>query len=420
MEILLSRFRNLTVLLILVVAQLVLLAYQVKTADDLPLIRVWAVTAVTPVASALEAVRETTVGFFRDYFLLKQAQEENRRLKAEIGQLKLSNHHLKAELETIERTQSLAEFRSRTPSKTLLARVIMSGTGTDSKVVFLDRGSGSGVKKGMAVITPDGIVGRVINSYPTASQVLLVTDPSFAAGVVSQKGRVRGTLKGGPGRHTCIVDHVQNEEKVEVGEWFYTSGDDRVFPKGLPAGQVRSVREGKTLKEIVVAPSGLQSSLEEVLIVLEGVHQEIPQAPAPSEGDIYLLPPPPPDAGESDGSASGQPGANDSRLRTDADELLQRYQRIGEAQGHVYGKHGTRPPDFNIRPSAQTAPVPPQGSGSQTAPPRTGASPSALPGTPATDGRTGTSTQPAPVRRPAPPPTPSPAERKPGASPQPR
>ncbi len=92
----------------------------------------------------------------------------------------------------------------------------------------------------MAVITPDGIVGKVVNVYPTASMMLVITDPTFAAGVISQKNRVHGTLKG-QGHSTVIVDYVQNEQTVEQGEWFYTSGDDRIFPKGLPAGQVATV-----------------------------------------------------------------------------------------------------------------------------------------------------------------------------------
>ena len=90
----------------------------------------------------------------------------------------------------------------------------------------------------MAVVTPDGIVGKVLASYPTASQVLLITDPNFAAGVISQKHHARGTLKG-QGYADCKVEYVQNEEKVEPGEWFYTSGDDRIFPKGFPVGVTR-------------------------------------------------------------------------------------------------------------------------------------------------------------------------------------
>ena len=157
--------------------------------------------------------------------------------------------------------------------------MIGNTTGVGAKVVIVDRGTGSGVQKGMAVITPDGIVGKVTGAYPTASFVLLITDPSFAAGVISQKNHVHGTLKG-QGYSTVIVDYVQNEQKVEPGEQFFTSGDDRIFPKGLPVGEATVVREGKSYKEIFVTPSGLQNGLEEVLIVTEGVHVPIPEAPA--------------------------------------------------------------------------------------------------------------------------------------------
>ena len=135
-------------------------------------------------------------------------------------------------------------FQSHTPSKMLAATVIGTAAGSNSKVVFVDRGSGSGVMRGMPVVTPDGIVGKVIAAYPTASEVLLINDPDFAAGVVSQKSLVHGTLKG-DGTPLCRVDYVALEEKVAVGEWFYTSGDDRIFPQGFPVGVIKAVRPGR-------------------------------------------------------------------------------------------------------------------------------------------------------------------------------
>jgi rod shape-determining protein MreC len=128
------------------------------------------------------------------------------------------------------------------------ARVIAAGAGANSKVVFVDRGSGSGMEKGMPVVTPDGIVGKVIAAYPTASEVMLITDPEFAAGVVSQKNHVVGTLKG-QGHATCKVDYVPSEEKVEAGEMFFTSGDDRIFPKGFPVGVARVVRPVRPIRK---------------------------------------------------------------------------------------------------------------------------------------------------------------------------
>ena len=353
MEALLSRYRNVTVLLLVIVAQLLLLAFQVKSNQDVRLIRIWAVTAITPFARILEGGRSNTLSFLKDYVFLRDVREENQALRTELGKLKLENQFLKSELETAGRASALGEFQTRSPSKTIAARVIASGAGANSKAVFVDRGSNAGVMKGMAVVTPDGIVGKVLAAYPTASQVLLVTDPTFAAGVISQKNRIHGTLKG-QGHGTVLVDYIQNEQPVEAGEWFYTSGDDRVFPKGLPAGRVTAVREGKTFKEIIVMPSGMQGGLEEVLIMLEGIHQDIPQEQAPAPG-ISILPPPPP---ASETSSSEEPAG----IGTDADRLLKRYRRIGEAQNHSFGEGGpgARPPNFNLDPNQSPAGPPRQ------------------------------------------------------------
>ena len=159
MDFFLSRYRNLTVLLIVIVAQLLLIAYQVKTNNNVPLMRVWAVTAVTPVETALELVRRYTWGFVVDYFVLLNVRSENEKLQRDNGQLKMENHYLKAELGTADRARALSVFQAQSPSKTVAGRVIGNGTGANSKVVFIDRGSTSGVESGMAVVTPDGIAG---------------------------------------------------------------------------------------------------------------------------------------------------------------------------------------------------------------------------------------------------------------------
>ena len=203
------------------------------------------------------------------------------------------------------------------------------------------------------MVTPDGIGGKVVDAYPTSSLVMLITDPTFAAGVVSQKNRVHGTLKG-QGHAECLVDYVPNEEHVDIGEWFYTSGDDRVFPKGFPVGQVTATPSGKTFKEIYISPSGMQGGVEEVLIVLAGVHQEIPEAEQPSPA--YSILPLPPGAAPQTPEGAPQPGA----LSTDADRLRAIYKEAGVEQKHTYGEGapGSKPPDFTKIPSVHGAPPP--------------------------------------------------------------
>jgi len=340
MEFLLNRYRNLTVLLVAILAQLVLLAYQVKSNGEVRLIRVWAVTAVTPLARVIETGRSGISHFFSDYFVLLDVREDNKRIKHDLDRIQMENQYLRTELDTADRARALAIFQSHSPSKTVAAHIIGNTTGSGAKEVIVDRGATSGVEKGMAVITPAGIVGKVVDVFPVASFVLLVTDPSFAAGVISQKNRVHGTLKG-QGGTKVIVDYIQNEENVEQGEWFYTSGDDGIFPKGLPAGEVTSVHPGKSQREIYVTPSGFQNGLEEVLIVIEGVHTEIPGVPAPNQ-PVHLLAPPPPEPGAVPVTPA-QTG-----LLSDADRIIDKYRQIGAAENHVYGERGNGAPNYNI------------------------------------------------------------------------
>jgi rod shape-determining protein MreC len=325
-----NRYRNLSVLLVAILAQLLLLAYQIKSNQDVRLIRVWAASAVTPLARVLEAGRSGASHFFHDYFLLLGVREENRNLKVELQRTEMDNQYLRAQLATADNAKALSIFRPSSRSKTLAAHNIGRTTDTSAQVILVDRGSSDGVQKGMAVITPEGIVGKIIGVTPNVSNVLLITDPSFAAFVVSEKHHnVHGTLKG-QGTGIVIVDHVENEETVEPGEVFLTSGEDLIFPRGIPAGQVSSVREGKKNKEIYLTPSGIQNGVDDVLIVIDGVHGTIPEAPA-ADQPVHMLPPPDPDPSAPEADVPAQNNAH----QTDLDRAVQHYRDSGAARGHI-------------------------------------------------------------------------------------
>jgi rod shape-determining protein MreC len=363
MEGFLNRYRNITVLLLVIFAQLVLLAFQVKNDQDVRFIRVWAVTMVTPAARIAEWFRGGSIGFIRNYILLKDANEENRKLRDEVGRLRIENNFLHNELNTADRAKALEVFRARRQSKMLAANVIGAAGGMNSNVVYVNRGSAEGVMRGMAVVTPDGIVGKVMSAYPTAAEVVLITDPDFAAGVISQKSLSRGVLRGQGKSKNCKVDNVPFEEKVEAGEWFYTSGDDRVFPRGFPVGIAKVVRPGSPYKDIEVEPSGTAHGLEDVLILLETVHDAIPETP-PASQPMYIAPPPPGSqqttAAPADPSGAGASGpSGPSTGGTEADKLLRIYKSVGDAQNHTFGAGGpgSRPPDFKNLPGSAGAGV---------------------------------------------------------------
>jgi rod shape-determining protein MreC len=173
--------------------------------------------------------------------------------------------------------------------------------------------------------------------------VLLVTDPTFKVGVESQKGHVHGVLNCGAGK--CSVEQIQNEDKIDIGEAFFTSGEDRIFPKGFPVGNVVSSQPGQGTKNIKLNLSGAPGGVEEVLVVLQGVHQQIPAAPVLQEAAVKMLPPPPED--------SGAKPAQPSKPQTEADKIVEKYNALGKAQAHVYGAVGSNLPNFNVKQSTE-------------------------------------------------------------------
>ncbi len=137
---------------------------------------------------------------------------------------------------------------------------------------------------------------------------------------------------------------IQNEDKVDVGEWFFTSGEDRIFPKGFPVGIASSVQLGQGMKDVKISLSGAPGGKEEVLVVLQGVHRNIPSVPVVEQTQAAPLPAPP--------SEAGAQGQGSPKPQTEADKILQRYANIGKEQNHVYGAYGSGLPNFNTKPPA--------------------------------------------------------------------
>jgi rod shape-determining protein MreC len=112
--------------------------------------------------------------------------------------------------------------------------------------VYIDKGESSGIKPDMAVITVDGVVGKVLHVYRSTSLVLLINDQTSGVGAILEKTRLQGILRGTPAGE-IVLEKVMSDEAVPVGELVLTSGGDRIFPKGLPVGRVTKVSPGSDL-----------------------------------------------------------------------------------------------------------------------------------------------------------------------------
>jgi len=278
MENLISRYRNLTILAILLFAQVLGLAIQVKRSSDnttTRLIRIWALEAVTPFEKGIVWVQNGIRNLWQGYFYLRGVREENRALKQTIEQLKIERASLSEDAEQAHRLQALLDFKEQSIAKTVAAQVIGSSGSEQSRSIYIDKGSRDGVKPDQAVITADGVVGKVLRVLQdhTAS-VLLINDQTSGVGALLANSRLQGVLRG-TSTGEVVLEKVMTDEAVKPGEKVITSGGDRIFPKGLPVGTVTKVSPGPELfLNIRVKPAADLNRLEEVLVITEEQRKE--------------------------------------------------------------------------------------------------------------------------------------------------
>jgi rod shape-determining protein MreC len=182
--------------------------------------------------------------------------------------LKLQISQLQGKAAEADRLAALLNFRqSHAEVPMIAARVIGVSAGTASRTIQLDRGERDGIRKNMGVITPDGVVGKVVETYPNAALVLLLTDKESGVGAMLADSRIQSPV-GGQGEPLLIMKYVPNDDTVNFGERVITSGMDRIFPRDLPVGTVAEIKAGNPFKQIRIKPAANLERLEEVLVLL--------------------------------------------------------------------------------------------------------------------------------------------------------
>src|SRR6476661_4277585 len=263
-----SRHKSLVLLTGVILLQILLLAVQIKRDSQGRLIRVWTVGAVSPFqragASGIGGIR----GVWNHYFALQNASRENERLRSENDTLKLQINQLQSRAAEADRLARLLNFRQAHQNVPMLgARVIGTSADTASQTVYLDRGERDGIRRNMGVITPDGVVGKVVESYRDTAQVLLLTDRESGVGAMLSDSRIQSPV-GGTGDPLLSMKYIPTDETVNVGEHVVTSGMDRIFPRDLPVGVVAEIKTGRPFQQVRVKPAANLQSLEEVIVLL--------------------------------------------------------------------------------------------------------------------------------------------------------
>jgi rod shape-determining protein MreC len=263
-----SRQRPLVLLVAVILAQVLLLAFQIKRGQDVRLVRVWSADLLTPPQRAGTFLLSKIDGAWFGYIDLRHARAENRQLAEEVGRLRLQNQELESQAAEAGRLAKLLGFRQANANVPMLAAdVIGASADSNSQTVFINRGERDGVHRNMAVVTPDGIVGKIFEAFPHTSQVLLITDRESGVGALLANTRTHGVVKGTAGP-LLWMDYVSAGEKVPAGELILTSGEDKIFPKDLPVGTVASTKTGFPFQAIELDPAAHLDRLEEVLVLL--------------------------------------------------------------------------------------------------------------------------------------------------------
>lgn len=219
-----------------------------------------------------QAAAQVTVTKVRDLFegysTRNSLLTENERLKGRITELEAERNRLLEAEATNHRLRELLQFRSELPSAAVTAGVIASSASTWFQSFTLNKGSADGLSKGMAVVSPLGVLGQVVSVTSRSAKVLLVTDPYSGVDVIVQRNRARGIVSGsmdnGP-----IMKYVKRSEDIQEGDRLLTSGLDGVFPKGLLVGTVATVRKKNfgLFQYVTVHLAVNPSWIEEVLVV---------------------------------------------------------------------------------------------------------------------------------------------------------
>src|SRR5688572_8857266 len=258
-----------------ILLHVILISAQVNTVSGLPVLQVVTFGSFSEIQRGTMALIDGVRGTWSGYIALRQVQQENDALKQEMQTLQVRLQQERAEAQRTDNLRQLLELRERANLDTVAAEVIAGAASPDFQTVTIDKGSSDGLATDMAVISPAGVVGRVIMPSRRASKVQLLIDLNAAAGALIERTRVQGVVVGA-GSGMLRMRYVPGTADVKTGDLVVTSGIDGIYPKGFVIGTIDNVAGSLgEYHEITVRPAVDFSRIEEVLIV---------RTPPPSRG----------------------------------------------------------------------------------------------------------------------------------------
>jgi rod shape-determining protein MreC len=254
----------------LLVSQLLLMSLTARNPkNEQSVFRTWVMTVFSPIVRVGDAVLSKVTGGFSGLSDLRYAKAENDDLKQKVEQLTIELNETREKAKEYDVARTVYGLPPTPQYRQLAATVIARDTSLWFKRLTIDRGTLDGIKRDMPVVTSTGIVGRVISVGPNFAQVQVITDANAGVGVMIQRTRAPGELKG-LNNARCEIKNISANEELQEGELIVTTGLDRIYPKGLTVGTVERVENDASgpWKKIIVNPTAQVDRVENVLVLL--------------------------------------------------------------------------------------------------------------------------------------------------------
>ena len=259
-----------------VVSHIILISAQVTTRRGVPVLQEVTFGAFAEMQRAASSAFNGVRDGWQNYFALQQIRQENERLRSEVTNLRVSLERERTAAQETRTLQKLLDLKSSAGLPTTAAWVIGSGADPEFRTITIDKGTQDGLRADMAVMSPSGIVGRILMPTSRAAKVQLIIDRDAAAGVMIERSRVSGVVTGigsseelGFKAGLIELEYLPGSADVKPGDRVITSGIDGIYPKGLPVGEIQSAERVAGEWRVRVKPAVEFSSLEAVLVVMK-------------------------------------------------------------------------------------------------------------------------------------------------------
>jgi len=263
-----GRYRTPLLLVLTLLLVFTALSLSLKRSPALSKIQGLVVSMTAPGLEGLEYVGRSAKQLWLNYFYLVGVRRQNAELQRQLEEYKQRAVHFQEAEQALTHLEALLDLKRQVALPVIGARVIAYDPTLWSRSAIINQGKAQGVKEGLPVLAPQGIVGRIVGVYPEYSKVMLIVDRKSSADAMVQRTRARGMLKG-KGGNRCSLEFVPKSADVQVGDLVLASGLVGLYPKGLLFGKVTAANKKNpgVFQEIEVTPSVDLSTLEEVLVV---------------------------------------------------------------------------------------------------------------------------------------------------------